>query len=136
MTLATEPDMYSPNIDENGNYTDKLPSFNSDALANGIRCPCGTRKDKVYLSANLFAAHCKSKTHEKWVNDLNTNKMNFFTENQKLRDIIRAQKIMIGKMELDISSKNVTIGYLTQELTKMMGECNYTASSENDMVLV
>jgi hypothetical protein len=135
MTLATEPDMYSPNIDEHGNYTDKLPSFNSDALANGIRCPCGTRKDKVYLSANLFAAHCKSKTHEKWVNDLNTNKMNFFTENQKLRDIIRAQKIMIGKMELDISSKNVTIGYLTQELTKMMGECN-TASSENDMVLV
>ena len=135
MTLATEPDMYSPNIDEHGNYTDKLPSFNSDALANGIRCPCGTRKDKVYLSANLFVAHCKSKTHEKWVNDLNTNKMNFFTENQKLRDIIRAQKIMIGKMELDISSKNVTIGYLTQELTKMMGECN-TASSENDMVLV
>jgi hypothetical protein len=61
--------------------------------------------------------------------------MNFFNENQKLREIIRAQKIMIGKMELDISSKNTTIGYLTQELTKMMGESS-SASSENDMVLV
>jgi hypothetical protein len=135
MTLATEPDIYSPNIDDQGNYTDKCPSFNTRALENGIRCPCGTRKDKVYLSATLFAAHCKSKTHEKWINDLNTNKMNFFNENQKLREIIRAQKIMIGKMELDISSKNTTIGYLTQELTKMMGESS-SASSENDMVLV
>lgn len=92
MELATEPDMYSPNIDDNGNYVDKIPSFNSNALANGLRCPCGTRKDKVYLSAPLFAAHCKTKTHEKWVQDLNTNKSNFFTENQKLRDVVQAQK--------------------------------------------
>lgn len=92
MELATEPDMYSPNIDDNGNYLDKIPSFNSNALANGLRCPCGTRKDKVYLSAPLFAAHCKTKTHEKWVQDLNTNKSNFFTENQKLRDVVQAQK--------------------------------------------
>ena len=120
MELATEPDVYSPNIDENGNYIDKIPSFNTNALANGLRCPCGTRKDKVYLTGPLFAAHCKSKTHEKWVQDLNTNKSNFFTENQKLRDVVHAQKIMIGKLELDVSSKNMTIGYLTHELTKIM----------------
>jgi hypothetical protein len=120
MELATEPDVYSPSIDENGNYIDKIPSFNTNALANGLRCPCGTRKDKVYLTGALFAAHCKSKTHEKWVQDLNTNKSNFFTENQKLRDVVHAQKIMIGKLELDVSSKNMTIGYLTHELTKIM----------------
>jgi len=120
MELATEPDVYSPSIDENGNYIDKIPSFNTNALANGLRCPCGTRKDKVYLTGPLFAAHCKSKTHEKWVQDLNNNKSNFFTENQKLRDVVHAQKIMIGKLELDVSSKNMTIGYLTHELTKIM----------------
>jgi hypothetical protein len=120
MALATEPDVYSPNIDEKGHYIDKIPSFNSNALANGIRCPCGTRKDKVYLSGPLFAAHCKSKTHEKWIQELNVNKSNFFTENQKLREIVHAQKIMIGKMELELSSKNMTINYLTQEVSKMM----------------
>lgn len=98
----------------------KIPSFHSNALANGLRCPCGTRKDKVYLSGPLFAAHCKTKTHERWVQDLNTNKSNFFTENQKLRDVVHAQKIMIGKMELELSSKTMTINYLTQELTKIM----------------
>jgi hypothetical protein len=28
---------------------------------------------------------------------------------------------MIGKMELELSSKNMTIAYLAQEVTKMMG---------------
>ena len=132
MELVTEPDVYSPNIDDKGNYVDKIPSFNTAALANGLRCPCGTRKDKVYLSSSLFAAHCKSKTHEKWIQDLNTNKCNFFTETQKLREIVHAQKIMIGKLGLDVSSKNITIGYLTQELAKIM---NGGTTSTNDMLL-
>jgi hypothetical protein len=147
MELATEPDVYSPSIDENGNYIDKIPSFNTNALANGLRCPCGTRKDKVYLTGPLFAAHCKSKTHEKWVQDLNNNKSNFFTENQKLRDVVHAQKIMIGKLELEVSSKNMTIGYLTHELTKIMAngtnDVRYAAAaasaaaspSANDMLM-
>ena len=120
MALVTEPDVYTPNIDDNGNYVDKIPSFNSVALANGIRCSCGTRKDKVYLSAQLFAAHCKSKTHEKWVQSLNANKINFFTENQKLSEVIHTQKIMIGKLELELSIKNMTVSYLTQEVSKFM----------------
>ncbi len=132
MELVTEPDVYSPNIDGNGNYVDKIPSFNTIALANGLRCPCGTRKDKVYISAPLFAAHCKSKTHEKWIQDLNTNKSNFFSETQKLRELVHAQKIMIGKLELDISSKNITIAYLTQELAKIM---DGGAITTNDMLL-
>ena len=27
MELVVEPDVYSPSIDENGNYIDKIPSF-------------------------------------------------------------------------------------------------------------
>lgn len=141
MELVTEPDVYTPNIDDTGNYVDKIPSFNTPTLANGLRCPCGTRKDKVYLSAQLFAAHCKSKTHEKWLQGLNTNKSNFFTENQKLREIVYAQKVMIGKLELELSSKNMTINYLTQEVTKMMGTSATASSaaaacnSANDMLM-
>ena len=133
MALVTEPDVYSPNMDDNGKYIDKTPSFKSNTLPNGLRCPCGTRKDKVYTSAALFTAHCKSKTHEKWIHDLNANKSNLFTENQSLREIVHAQKIMIGKMELELSSKNITINYLTQEVTKIMkGDRIPTA---NDMLM-
>ena len=137
--MVTEPDVYAPGIDDAGNYVDRVPSFKTQALANGLRCPCGTRKDKIYSSAQLFTSHCKSKTHEKWVHDLNANKSNLFTENQKLRDIVHAQKIMIGKLELDVSSKNMTINYLTQEVSKIMNrsgtKLEHNASSANDMLM-
>ena len=107
MELATEPDTYSPNMDEKGNYIDKVPSFHTNSLVNGLRCPCGTRKDKIYTSHAMFTAHIKTKTHEKWLQDLNTNKANFYIENQKLRDIVYSQKIMIGKFEIELSNKNI-----------------------------
>ncbi len=131
MELATEPDTYSPNIDDKGNYIDKVPSFHTNALANGLRCPCGTRKDKVYTSHAMFTAHIKTKTHEKWLQDLNTNRANFYIENQKLKDIVHSQKIMIGKLELELTNKNMTIDYLTQQLVKINIPSTLTSSSSN-----
>ena len=86
----------------------------------------------------MFSSHIKTKTHEKWLQDLNTNKANFYIENQKLKDLVQSQKIMIGKMEVEISNKIMTIDYLTQQLTKMSKqskketEKNVTA---NDMLM-
>ena len=65
MELVVEPDLYSPNIDENGNYIDKIPSFH--IIKKGIMCPCGCRKDKVYDSVGVFSAHTKTKAHQKWL---------------------------------------------------------------------
>lgn len=138
MELVTEPDTYSPNIDDKGNYIDKVPSFHTNALANGLRCPCGTRKDKIYTSHAIFTSHIKTKTHEKWLQDLNTNRANFYIENQKLKDVVRSQKIMIGKLELELSNKNMTIDYLTQQLVKTtstMSSKTIDSSSANDMIM-
>jgi hypothetical protein len=136
MELVTEPDTYSPNIDDKGNYIDKVPSFYTNALANGLRCPCGTRKDKIYTSHATFTAHIKTKTHEKWLQELNTNKANFYVESQKLRDVVQSQKIMIGKMEVDISNKNMTIDYLTKQLVTLNSlSSNKRESSANDMIM-
>ena len=134
MALATEPDTYCPNIDEHGNYADRIPSFNTAALANGLRCSCGTRKDKVYASAAMFASHIKTKTHEKWLQDLNANKANFYIENKKLRDLVQSQKIMLGKMEVDLMNKSLTIDYLTQQLIAKNG--SQTQSKSNSAAKV
>lgn len=131
MELVTEPDTYSPNIDDKGNYIDKVPSFHTNALANGLRCACGTRKDKIYTSHATFTAHIKTKTHEKWLQDLNTNKANFYIENQKLRDVVHSQKIMVGKLELELTNKNMTIDYLTKQLVKINTSVSSSSSSSN-----
>jgi hypothetical protein len=114
MELATEPDIYIPSIDDNGNYVDKTPSFNN--LKNGIRCPCGSRKDKTYDNITYFNAHIKTKTHKKWLEDINLNKKNYHAENIKLKEIIGNQKLIIAQLEKEVSLKLKTIDYLTQQL--------------------
>jgi hypothetical protein len=127
MDLIVEPDIYSPGMDEKGNYVDRIPSFNN--LKNGLRCPCGTRKDKMYDCQSYFANHIKTKTHGKWLQDMNINKANFFTENVVLKETISNQKIIIAKMEKEIYLKLKTIDYLTQQLT------NKDSVQVNDLII-
>jgi hypothetical protein len=112
MDLVELPDTYSPSIDENGNYTDKIQ------FRKPITCPCGARKDKLYETHATFSAHIKTKTHLKWITDLNLNKSNFFVENQQLRDTIQNQRLIIAKLEKEIQHKIMTIDYLTLQLHK------------------
>jgi hypothetical protein len=112
MDLVELPDTYSPSIDENGNYTDKIQ------FRKPITCPCGARKDKLYETYATFSAHIKTKTHLKWITDLNLNKSNFFVENQQLRDTIQNQRLIIAKLEKEIQHKIMTIDYLTLQLHK------------------
>jgi len=116
MDLVVEPDIYTPSIDDTGNYIDKIPSFNY--TKNGLRCPCGSRKDKVYETYSIFANHIKSKTHQKWLVNMNLNKANYYIENLELKETLNSQRLIISKLEKDINSKIMTIDYLTQQLSK------------------
>jgi hypothetical protein len=111
MELSLEPDMYSPSIDEMGNYVDKIPSFK-----HGLYCPCGSRKDKVYETHSTFSIHIKSKCHQTWLKNLNLNKANYYVENEKLKTTLQNQQLIIAKMDKDLQNKNMTIDYLTQQL--------------------
>ncbi len=116
MELIVEPDIYSPSIDELGNYVDKIPSYAN--LQNGLRCPCGSRKDKTYDTHTIFRQHIKTTSHQKWLSNLNLNKANYYIENEKLKEVIQNQKLIIAKLEKDINSKSMTIDYLTQHLNR------------------
>jgi len=116
MELIVEPDTYEPSVSNNGDYIDNIPSFNN--LKNCLRCLCGSRKDKCYDTYSIFSNHIKTKCHQNWLNKLNCNKANYYSENEKLKIIIDNQKIIIAKFEKKLNNKNNTIDYLTLELTK------------------
>ena len=120
MDLIVEPDIYSPSTDEFGNYVDKIPSFN--ILSNGLRCACGARKDKVYDKPATFAAHIKTKCHLNWLTNMNCNRVNYYVEVQKLREIVHYQRAIISKLEKDKELKIKTIELLTQQLCKNVSE--------------
>jgi hypothetical protein len=115
MELIVQPDIYSPSIDDNGNYIDKIPSF---YYIKGLNCPCGTRKDKSYDSYSCFSAHTKTKCHQKWLTNLNLNKANYYAENEKLKETVQNQRLIIAKLEKEIRTKIMTIDYLTQQIVK------------------
>jgi hypothetical protein len=116
MELVTEPDLYCPSINELGNYMDKVPSFH--IIKKGVICPCGSRKDKIYETYTTFSQHTKTKMHQKWLQQLNLNKANYYVENERLKETIQNQRLIIAKMEKDLANKLLTVDYLTQQLHK------------------
>ena len=130
MELQTEPDTYTPSVNHLGNYVDVVPSFNN--LKNGIRCPCGSRKGKTYLTNCLFTSHTKTKFHQNWIEKLNLNKANYFIECENLKLVVKDQRIVIAQLDRDLQSKNLTIDYLTQQLT---GKSNPTTTTVDNLLL-
>jgi hypothetical protein len=124
MNLSLDSDIYEPNIDNDGNYADYIPP--SSKFINGLRCPCGARKDHVFDSRSSFVGHIKTKTHQKWLGDMNTNKINFYSECEKLKEVVNSQKIIIAKLEKEVNTKLKTIDYLTQQLMNKESENNVT----------
>lgn len=114
MDLIVESDIYEPSLDECGNYIDYLPT--SGKFKNGIRCHCGTRKEHIFDSRQSFSGHIKTKTHLKWLNDINLNKMNYFIENVKLNETINNQKIMIAKLQRENEDNLKLIAHLSKKI--------------------
>ena len=109
MDLIVDSDIYEPCINENNNYIDYTPP--SSKFKNGLRCPCGTRKEHIFDSRQSFTCHIKTKTHQKWLSDLNANKMNFFTENIELKETISNQKIIIARLQRENDENIKLIAY-------------------------
>jgi hypothetical protein len=109
MELVTESEYYAPNIDDHGNYIDHIPNKR-------LRCFCGSRKDKVYETSAIFSAHCKSKTHQKWLEELNLNKANYYVKNEELNRLVHQQQMIIANLEKELQNKNMTVNVLTRQL--------------------
>jgi len=112
MDLSLTPDMYTPSVDENGNYIDNIP-----VIKHGLFCPCGSRKEKAYETTSKFATHSKSKAHQKWLTSLNQNKANYYVEMLKHKEIVENQQKIINQLETLLQKKALTIDYLTSQLT-------------------
>ena len=111
MDIATTPDIYTPSVDDNGNYIDRIP-----LIHNGIYCSCGVRKDKVYETHTKFQSHIKSKIHQKWIVSLNNNKANYYVEMLQMKELVDQQKKILTQLENTLQNKLLTIDYLTCEL--------------------
>ena len=116
MELTVEPELYAPSLDDTGKYIDKV-----HYAKHGVICPCGARRDKVYECTTKFQKHIKTKIHQKWLEDLNTNKANFYVRVIELEEIVKQQRILLAQQERVIQTKSKTIDLLTERFTPKPG---------------
>ena len=126
--IALTPDVYTPTINDSGNYIDCKP-----VIRHGMTCPCGTRKDKVYETNAKFNTHTKSKIHQKWLQQLNNDKANHYIEMLKLKEINENQQKIISKMETDLGIRINTIDYLSRQLLSKEQSSQNTVSDLLDI---
>jgi hypothetical protein len=95
MDISLTSDIYTPSVDDKGNYN--IPPIND-----GLKCPCGSRKDVMIETKGKFSVHCKSSVHQKWLAIINQNKANHYTEMLKLKEIVESQQKIIAEQQLKI----------------------------------
>ena len=54
----------------------------------------------------------------KWLETLNCNKLNYYMELQKTKEIVNQQKRMLSELETKVNTKSLTIDILTKQLDK------------------
>ena len=113
MELALEPELYTPSVNDDGNYIDNVLNFN---VKSGIVCCCGTRKDKIYNTKSKFISHTKTKTHQQWLKKLNNDKQNYFQKNQNLNKLVNNQKLIISNLQKQLDIKNNLIISLSEKI--------------------
>ena len=115
MDIALVAEVYTPILNETHDYVDKIPS---NISTHGIRCSCGSRKNKVFLSTSTFSSHLKTKCHIEWLHELNLNKVNHLRENEELQRTVASQRLIIANYEKEHVNNLRTINYLTQQVMK------------------
>ncbi len=120
MSLITDSDDYSPGINNDGVYVDQLPSFNG--RTQGIRCPCNNH---TFVSRQSFAIHIKTTMgHKRWLDNLNSNRANYFTELDAERQLVKQQKIIIARLEKEKSDLMRVVNTLSAINNATMTENN------------
>lgn len=108
----TVDEWYAPSVDSTGSYIDHSPKFD-------VKCPCSSRK-KPY-ARQQFSVHMKTKGHREWLISLNNNKINYYIENEKLKETVRTQQMILVRLENELQSK-------TKQLEDMKGRHVETAN--------
>lgn len=129
MSLITDSDDYSPGISNDGSYVDQIPSFNNKPQ--GLRCPCNNH---VFHGRTNFATHIKSDRHKKWLESQNANRNNHAFELEKERQLVKEQKIIIAKLELEVAKLERNMLKMT-EMIHILSDINRKVSPQQEITL-
>jgi flagellar motor component MotA len=91
---------------------------------NGLKCPCGARKNMIY-SFTTFPIHIKtSKHHKKWIESKNINKNNILQSHIELEQKVREQSRLIAEQAIKIQQLKFKNEHIQQTLNTIVSYAN------------
>ena len=112
MEISNTATTYIPRMDTN---TKQYTDHNIIDFVQGVICPC-TSSSKVFLKKELFYAHRKTKRHQKWLDYLSENSLNYYQKSIEQQAIIRTQQILLTEMEIKLKNKDTVVNYLEDKI--------------------
>lgn len=126
LMLAVEAELYIPSMNNTGNYIDNIPSGN-----NGIRCSCTNRS---YNTRSKFQTHISTQKHVKWLEMLNSNRLNYYSESIKQRELIDNQKCIIQKQSNKLESQNSRLNIQSAHIDYLMSQLYKEEETDIDLL--
>lgn len=108
--IQSESDIYSPTVSNEGEYIDFIPTPFST-----IKCPC-TKICRQFSSRTSFIQHCKTQRHIMWLQNINSEKHNFYKELIKANTIVKQQQVLLTQKENEICHLNLIIKGLKKNI--------------------
>ena len=116
MSLSLEPELYQVSVNEDGKYINIIPSL--DIIKNGLRCPCGSRKNQISKTAASLTKHFDCEKHKTWLKNLNFEKVNHYNELIKAKELLIQQQKQIKELKLELQEKDTIIINQAREINR------------------
>lgn len=94
---------YSLVLNENNEYVDADPW----SITYPLRCPCGSKKDKIFNTPESLVAHFRCKAHRSWI----------YTENY-MYNMCGMSSAELGKNQKIVENHNNSVDILVKEFAK------------------
>jgi hypothetical protein len=132
MDIVQTPETYTPQMNmDSKQYLD----HNICTFTYGIICPC--TPTKTFYKKDLFTSHQKTKKHQKWIQHLNDNAINYYKEVLELKQTVKTQQVLLTDIETKLQQRQTIIDYLEErnkQLTQNLKSYTETGLPATDLM--
>ena len=110
---TNDVELYIPKF-ENNVFVDHIPN-----IKQGLRCDCHARKHKIYTCKN-FSKHLNTKTHLRWIKNLNNLKKMEYIEMLKIKEQNLRLKEIVLNLTVELETEKMINSVEVEELIEFI----------------
>ena len=103
MELSLTSEQYTPAVNEEGHYVDRIPY-----IKKGLLCACNGYTF-TYKNRAKFTSHTKTQKHKEWLVSLNANKAYHYADLERTGQLVAEQRLIIVRQSNRITQLELQV---------------------------